>query len=127
MSTMYDGADGVAYLNATKEFHVTSLMLNKDSVAVSAAAGTGWRYDVVVTMLPHPLQGGRFVTTVLSPWTAAYPLGDPFGVRAEDVVAHFVPRDRLDPADVAAMTATINYALQQVREHYLTAEEKGLQ
>lgn len=117
---MYDGAEGVKYLNAVKEHHVTDMVLGPGSVAVSAAAGTGWRYDVVVTCLPRPIAGGQYVVTVLNPWTAAYSLGDPYGVRAEDVVDRFIPvGTTFSPADVAALTATINYALGKLRDHYL--------
>jgi hypothetical protein len=123
---MYEGADGVAYLNATKEWHVTDTNMGPGAVGITAAAGTGWRYDVVVSYLTRPISGGQYIVSVLSPWQATYPLGDPYGVRAEDVVEHFAPLANPAPADVAALTATINYALEKLRVHYLP-REKGTQ
>jgi hypothetical protein len=123
VTAMYEGADGVTYLNATKNFHVTEVIRSEDSVAVSAAAGTGWRYIVVVTKLPRPIAGGEFVVTVLSPWTAAYPLGDAYGVHADKVLERFVPEGYGSPQNVAAITSTINYALGDMRVRHHPAEE----
>jgi hypothetical protein len=120
---MYEGADGVAYLNAAKEWHVTETNMGPGAVGITAAAGTGWRYDVVVSYLTKPIAGGQYIVSVLSPWQATYPLGDPYGVRAEDVVDKLVPLgSSAPPADVAAVTATINYALEKLRDHYLPRE-----
>jgi hypothetical protein len=120
----YEGADGVAYLNATKEHHVTDVVMGPGSVAVTAAAGTGWRYEVAVSELPRDFAGGKYIVAVLNPWTAAYSLGDPYALRAEQVLEKLVPAEYASPANVAAMTMTINYALQKLRDHYLELPEK---
>lgn len=123
---MYEGEDAVAYLKASTEFHVTDMILGPGSVAVTAAAGTGWRYDVVVSLLPRQFAGGQYVITVLSPWTSAYCVGDPFGLRPEKVAEVLGgDSDYLRPADVAAVTMTINYALQKLRDHYLPREKES--
>jgi hypothetical protein len=115
---VYEDAEGLKYLNALKNHHVVKIQHIPDGVAVRAEAGTGWNYTVTVVKFPEPVMGGQYVVTVLSPWTAAYSLGDPYGIRPEQVREHFVTDEWDTPENVAAITATINYALgMHVRRH----------
>jgi hypothetical protein len=85
---------------------------------VTAEADNGWRYSVVVSVLPHAgwnYEGGPMLVTVTSPWIDAHALQST-GYLSEKYVAEHLcggPYRKVSDADAHAMTLLVCHALDR--------------
>lgn len=85
-------------------------------VHVTAEAGTGSRYSVVVTPLAGGSiyeGGGEVLVSVLSPWRTCYPMQRDGDVHWRYIEEKFLPRSECHGGDLAALTRTIARALDR--------------
>jgi hypothetical protein len=122
------------YKDAELKYKVTEIGGSAKGVYVSAEAGTGSRYAVVVSPMPHPggdREGGQHLISLLQPWQGnmvftAYPGEE---IDPSYVMEKLVPRERsvatVHGGDAAGIVITVNTAAR-LFINCLTKERRAL-
>lgn len=104
--------------DAQQKFRITAQGGSSDGVYVNAEAGTGSRYAVVITPVPHPgagKEGGQHLISLLQPWqTNMVFTVDGGEIHPDYVLEKLLPRgksmDQVHGGDAQAVVLAVNAA-----------------